>query len=394
MAKKGREVMKLLMENWRQFIAESTDLRPYEDIMQEFLKSQEPEIAKKLLKLAAYSPVQANSLAATFGYGGNNFTTDLVFYANKDFEGLIVGIYQLENMDVTYDNFNGLYSEDLEGVAEQVILSEDDVLMIAENIVSFFKDAAAPIKIKAAYRLLLVCAIDISSSVKLEFKAARFMEELEKQFGKEIVSKLIDESLNESEAALVLEKCWPGYEKKGMKKMFGKMYPNCVKKSKKKKKNEDIEDEAEVIEEKAASASYCKKTPCKKMGFTQKASCKSQGLKDCYSKNEGKDPAKGTGKKPKGSGRRLYTDENPKDTVSVKFKTVQDIKDTLSKESFKSKSHKRQSQIINLIHQRARAAYQNAKDPKVKARLKKSYDYAKKRKEASKEKTKRMNKKK
>ena len=31
------------------------------------------------------------------------------------------------------------------------------------------------------------------------------------------------------------EKCWPGYEKKGMKTMFGKRYPNCVKKSKKKK---------------------------------------------------------------------------------------------------------------------------------------------------------------
>mgnify|MGYP003109038230 CR=1 FL=1 len=108
--------------------------------------------------------------------------------------------------------------------------------------------------------------------------------------------------------------------------------------------------------------------------------------------NEAKDPAKGTGKKPKGSGRRLYTDEDPSDTVSVKFKTVQDIKDTLSKESFKSKSHKRQSQIINLIHQRVRAAYKNAKDPDTKARLKKAYDYAKKRKEASKEKTKRMNK--
>ena len=104
------------------------------------------------------------------------------------------------------------------------------------------------------------------------------------------------------------------------------------------------------------------------------------------------DPKKGTGKKPKGSGRRLYTDENPKDTVSVKFRTVQDIKDTLSKASFKSKSHKRQSQIINLIHQRARAAYQNAKDPKVKARLKKAFDYATERKEASKRKTKRMQK--
>ena len=130
-------------------------------------------------------------------------------------------------------------------------------------------------------------------------------------------------------------------------------------------------------------------------GFTMKQFCKNQKTRSKKGErtNEGKDPKKGTGKKPKGSGRRLYTDENPKDTVSVKFSTVQDIKDTLSKSSFKSKSHKRQSQIINLIHQRVRAAYQNAKDPKVKKRLKKAFDYAKKRKEASKKKTERMNKK-
>ena len=129
-------------------------------------------------------------------------------------------------------------------------------------------------------------------------------------------------------------------------------------------------------------------------GFTMKQFCKNQKTRSKKGErtNEGKDPKKGTGKKPKGSGRRLYTDENPKDTVSVKFSTVQDIKDTLSKSSFKSKSHKRQSQIINLIHQRVRAAYQNAKDPKVKKRLKKAYDYATERKEASKRKTKRMQK--
>ena len=34
-----------------------------------------------------------------------------------------------------------------------------------------------------------------------------------------------------------------------------------------------------------------------------------------------KDPKVGTGKKPKGSGRRLYTDENPKDTVRIKYAT-------------------------------------------------------------------------
>jgi hypothetical protein len=102
------------------------------------------------------------------------------------------------------------------------------------------------------------------------------------------------------------------------------------------------------------------------------------------------DPKVGTGKKPKGSSRRLYTDENPRDTVSVKFRTRQDIVDTLNKTSFKSKSHKRQSQIINLIHQRVRAAYQNAKDSEVKARLKSALNYITARKEASKRKTQRM----
>ena len=104
------------------------------------------------------------------------------------------------------------------------------------------------------------------------------------------------------------------------------------------------------------------------------------------------DPKKGTGKKPEGSGRRLYTDEDPKDTVSIKFKTKEDIVDTLNKDSFESKSHARQSQIINLIHQRVRAAYGKAKDPEVKSRLKRALDYIEKRKEASKKKTERLNK--
>ena len=129
-------------------------------------------------------------------------------------------------------------------------------------------------------------------------------------------------------------------------------------------------------------------------GFTMKQFCKNQKTrsKEGEKKNEAKDPKVGTGKKPKGSGRRLYTDENPKDTVSVEFSSVSAIQKTLAKSSFKSKSHKRQSQIINLIHQRVRAAYKNAKDPKVKARLKKAFEYAEKRKEASKKKTIRLRK--
>ena len=105
-----------------------------------------------------------------------------------------------------------------------------------------------------------------------------------------------------------------------------------------------------------------------------------------------KDPKKGTGKKPKGSSRRLYTDEDPKDTVGVKFSTRQDIVDTLNKKSFKSRSHARQSQVINLIHQRTRAAYNRTKDPVKKKRLKTALDYITKRKEASKKKTQRLKK--
>jgi len=104
------------------------------------------------------------------------------------------------------------------------------------------------------------------------------------------------------------------------------------------------------------------------------------------------DPKKGTGKKPKGSGRRLYTDEDPKDTVKIKFSTRQDIVDTLNKTSFKNKSHARQSQVINLIHQRVRAAYGRSKKPEVKKRLKSALDYITKRKEASKAKTQRLKK--
>jgi hypothetical protein len=102
------------------------------------------------------------------------------------------------------------------------------------------------------------------------------------------------------------------------------------------------------------------------------------------------DPKVGTGKKPKGSDRRLYTDENPSDTVSVKFKTKQDVIDTLNKDSFKSKSHARQSQIINLIHQRLRVALERAKNPEVKKRLRTAFEYIESKKEASKRKTEKM----
>ncbi len=66
-----------------------------------------------------------------------------------------------------------------------------------------------------------------------------------------------------------------------------------------------------------------------------------------------KDPKVGTGKKPKGSGRRLYTDENPKDTVGIKFATVADARKTIAKVIRINKPYARKIQILTVLEQRA-----------------------------------------
>ena len=70
--------------------------------------------------------------------------------------------------------------------------------------------------------------------------------------------------------------------------------------------------------------------------------------------NKKRDPKKGTGKKPKGSGRRLYTDENPKDTVSIKFATPTDARKTVAKVKKIKKPFARKIQILTVGEQRAK----------------------------------------
>tara|TARA_R100001591_G_scaffold58592_1_gene68457 strand:+ start:93 stop:464 length:372 start_codon:yes stop_codon:yes gene_type:complete len=71
-----------------------------------------------------------------------------------------------------------------------------------------------------------------------------------------------------------------------------------------------------------------------------------------YSK--GGDPRIGTGKKPKGSGRRLYTDENPRDTVRIKFATPADARATVRKVKNVNKPFARKIQILTVMEQRAK----------------------------------------
>ena len=65
----------------------------------------------------------------------------------------------------------------------------------------------------------------------------------------------------------IAEACWKGYEKKGMKPMFGKRYPNCVKKTKK----EEVELE-EGIGDKLKSAAKAVKKGIEQENKLQRAS--------------------------------------------------------------------------------------------------------------------------
>jgi hypothetical protein len=50
-----------------------------------------------------------------------------------------------------------------------------------------------------------------------------------RQLIKRILREETKQKQNEGE---LTERCWKGYTQKGMKTMFGKRYPNCVKKTK------------------------------------------------------------------------------------------------------------------------------------------------------------------
>jgi hypothetical protein len=108
------------------------------------------------------------------------------------------------------------------------------------------------------------------------------------------------------------EACWKGYHKEGNKKMFGKTYPNCVKN---KTSNEDIEEDNARIARKPGQPANSKKHS------------------------------------------DLYTDENPKGTITgLKFATEEDAKASVSKIRNSGRSHAHKIQAAVAMEQRARAA--------------------------------------
>jgi len=78
------------------------------------------------------------------------------------------------------------------------------------------------------------------------------------------------------------KKCWPGYKKKGTKKLFGKTYNNCV-------KAEEVEIEEDWSKE------YKRSIDCSNpKGFSQKAHCAARAKRKAGGETKSKSPFKET----------------------------------------------------------------------------------------------------
>ena len=110
------------------------------------------------------------------------------------------------------------------------------------------------------------------------------------------------------------EKCWKGYEKKGMKTMFGKRYPNCVKKEEVEQVTEkhDTPKNVKGIAKELDKAVEMHKSQAKRL---RKAGV-SEGA--AWTKKEGKNKSGGLNEK----GRKSYERENPGSDLKAPSKKV------------------------------------------------------------------------
>ena len=147
---------------------------------------------------------------------------------------------------------------------------------------------------------------DIDGLSRLDFEYALRANDLAKQLQADQLPHATN-AINEQQFD---ENCWKGYHKEGMKKMFGKTVPNCVKNE----SQEDIDEYGRVARKSGQPANSKKHSD-------------------------------------------LYTDENPKGTITgLKFATVEDAKASVSKIRNSGRSHAHKVQAAVAMEQRARAA--------------------------------------
>jgi hypothetical protein len=118
---------------------------------------------------------------------------------------------------------------------------ENDIIFHRNNWgVLWINDCDPYIKLRS-YSISVLLNLEEFNNLLIEYLNDRYSD----KFKGKILQKVGDEyyclknshlkeneETSEIEEGELTEKCWAGYTQKGMKTMFGKRYPNCVKKTK------------------------------------------------------------------------------------------------------------------------------------------------------------------
>jgi hypothetical protein len=151
-----------------------------------------------------------------------------------------------------FDNFSKILNLDLDDIKTQEMLVKNFIYhtkLVGIDILHLEIDRNKPdkVRIKIHFDTNLYASnveswVTRAMSEKINkffpFKATPYWEPVFASRGvtiildsEQIVSEDEEDEMNLQETELT-EKCWKGYTQKGMKTMFGKRYPNCVKKTK------------------------------------------------------------------------------------------------------------------------------------------------------------------
>jgi hypothetical protein len=159
-----------------------------------------------------------------------------------------IGLYNTVKMVGSYEDLsNYINSEDISG-RDMIKFIRDVVTLKGPEIsgresISIFDLGIPPIQHDSYGNTERMITTFYKGGVKLiVYKDAKFSTDqmttyenisgdaLNKIF--KLMIDLLDDKKEEMSEGELTERCWKGYTQKGMKTMFGKRYPNCVKKTK------------------------------------------------------------------------------------------------------------------------------------------------------------------
>ena len=136
--------------------------------------------------------------------------------SDKEWEKLYnTDSWNIKSMDDLYEVIHGMWGRTKERIMKHSVEPIMNGGKVETPIIAYV-EGHPPVLVAGNTRLSVCRMLGITPKVtKLKIDLDEFASEK-----------------NEMKEGELTEKCWPGYTQKGMKTMFGKRYPNCVKKTK------------------------------------------------------------------------------------------------------------------------------------------------------------------